>query len=271
MGAAVIHRGEEPPLVAGAGSGAVFFTGCPMRCLYCQNRTISQLCRGKRVSQSELARIMVGFERDGCSTVNLVSPTHYTPLVLESLALARSFGLTLPVVVNSSGYETKECLSLWARERCIFLVDVKYGDNATGRMLSGVDDYWDVVRDAVAYLYDVVGPLRVDARGRAIGGLLVRHLVLPGMRSNPFAVLEFLAGLSTGIPVSVMSQYNPAFYVGDIHDMRRTLDAGEYRVVLEKACELGIETLFVQDPGSHLCYNPDFESPRPFEDAERVL
>lgn len=271
VGAAVIHRGEEPPLVTGAGSGAVFFTGCPMRCTYCQNRAVSQLCRGRKVTPGELARVLVDFEKALCSTINLVSPTHYTPLVLECLSQARRLGLTLPVIVNSSGYETKECLSLWIEERCIYLVDVKYGDNASGRQLSGVDDYWDVVREAVAYLYEAAGPLVVDSQGTAVSGLIVRHLVLPGMRSNPFAVLDFVAGISTEIPVSIMAQYNPAFYVGDLDDMRRTVTQDEYRVVVERALDLGFETLFVQDADASMIYNPDFDAQRPFMDAQRVI
>lgn len=271
IGAAVIHRGEEPPLVHGAGSGAVFFAGCPMRCSYCQNRQVSQLCRGRTVQPQELAAIMLDFQEAGCSNVNLVSPTHYSPWVLESLNIARDRGLEIPVVVNSGGYESVECLDMWAGQDCIYLVDLKYGDNDTGVRLSGVEGYWDAARKAVRHLYETSGPLVLDGEGSAVRGLLVRHLVLPGMRSNPFAVLEFLADLSREIPVSVMSQYNPAFYTGDLDDMRRTVTPGEYRVVVERALELGFETVFTQSLDAFDTYNPDFASCKPFDDLERVL
>ncbi|MCU0575348.1 MAG: radical SAM protein [Desulfobacterota bacterium] len=271
VGAVVVHRGEEPPLVAGSGSGAVFFCGCPMRCSYCQNHQISQSCEGRAMTPGELALAMLRLEGEGCSNINLVSPTHYTPWILESIEQARASGMRLPVLVNSSGYETRECLHLWRDHARIYLMDLKYGDNVAGKTLSGVSDYWDVARDAIEYLWETAGPLVEDTEGRASHGLLVRHLVLPGMISNPFSVLEFLSGLSTEIPVSIMSQYNPVYYRGDMPDMRRPLDAGEYEAVLRKACDLGFETVFCQDMGASDTYNPDFKADRPFDDLSRLL
>ncbi len=271
MGAVVVHRGEEPPLVAGAGSGAVFFCGCPMRCSYCQNAQISQRCQGRPMGTLELAEAMLRLEGAGCSNINLVSPTHYTPWVCDAVASARTRGLKVPVLVNSSGYETRECLEVWREHAQIFLMDLKYGDNATGSALSGVDDYWDAARQAISYLYGAIGPLVNDPAGRAVQGLMVRHLVLPGMRSNPFAVLEFLAGLSTGIPLSLMSQYNPVHYRGDLPDMRRRITPEEYRVVLDRAEELGFETVFCQDLDAANTYNPDFDADHPFDDLPRLL
>jgi putative pyruvate formate lyase activating enzyme len=231
---------------------------------------VSQLCRGREVEPGGLARMMVRFQEAGCSNVNLVSPTHQTPVVLESVRLARSMGLTLPLVVNSGGYESVECLEMWRGLDCIYLVDLKYGDNASGRLFSGVMDYWDRAREALRRLFETAGPLVLDGRGAAVKGLMVRHLVLPGMRSNPFSALEFLAGLSTGIPVSIMSQYNPAFYTGGIEDMRRTLTRPEYEVVLERALDLGFETVYAQNMDSFLSYNPDFDDRRPFSDLARI-
>lgn len=271
VGAVVAHRGEEPPLIAGTGSGAIFFCGCPMRCSYCQNRQISQLCQGTVMTAGELARAMMKLEEDGCSNINLVSPTHYTPWIIESIEMARAAGMGLPVLVNSSGYETRQCLEAWKDHAGIYLMDLKYGDNATGRVLSGVTDYWDVARDAIVYLHETAGPLVVDSGGRAVSGLMVRHLVLPGMISNPFSILEFLAELSTAIPVSIMSQYNPAFYSGEMPDMMRPLDAGEYQVVIERAIALGFDTIYSQDMDASATYNPDFTSECPFNDLNKIL
>lgn len=271
VGSIVIHRGEEPPLVTGAGSGAVFFSGCPLRCAFCQNREISHGAAGTRLSESELADYLLKLEERGCSNINLVSPTHVASRAMHALDLARMRGLDLPVVLNSSGYETVEALQSWGERAGIFLMDLKYGDNATGRDLSRVPDYWDRAREAISWLWETRGPLRTDSQGRAVEGLIVRHLVLPGMRSNPFSVLEFLAGLSLDIPLSIMSQYNPAFYSGEIPELRRPLNPGEYEAVLERACEFGFSTIYAQDMDACSTYVPDFQSASPFGDFTRLL
>ncbi|HON39048.1 MAG: radical SAM protein [Desulfomonilia bacterium] len=271
VGSIVIHRGEEPPLVKGAGSGAVFFSGCPLKCVYCQNRQISHEAAGKILSEEELAGYLVLLQESGCSNINLVSPTHFAPRIIHALDLAVAKGLNLPVMLNSSGYESIESLKCWAGRAHLYLMDLKYGDNEAGRMFSRVSDYWDRAREAIAHLWETVGPLRLDGEGRAVSGLIVRHLVLPGMRSNPFAVLEFLAGLSLEIPVSIMSQYNPHTYTGDMPDMKRPLLPDEYQVVLERAVDLGFSTVFVQDLDASSAYTPDFQSEVPFGDIRRIL
>lgn len=271
VGAVVIHRGEEPPLVMGSGSGAIFFCGCPMRCTYCQNKQISHLCGGKRITTRELAESMVRLQDAGSSNINLVSPTHYTPWILDAIESARKQGLRLPIIVNSSGYETRECLDLWKGYAHIFLMDLKYGDNHTGKVLSGVPDYWDRAREAITYLWLDLGPLELDHEGKALSGLIVRHLLLPAMLSNPFSVLEFLSGLSLDIPLSLMSQYNPCFYQGESPEMRRTVTYDEYQVVLEKALNLGFTTIFSQEMESIATYNPDFNSPSPFSDLTKLF
>lgn len=271
VGAIVIHRGEEPPLVEGAGSGAIFFCGCPLRCSYCQNSQISHLCQGRAIAAPELADFMMRLQDAGCSNINLVSPTHYTPYILDALESAFRLGLNLPVVVNSGGYETRECLELWGRYARIYLMDLKYGDNHAGRSLSRVPDYWDQAREAISFLWETVGPLELDREGRAVGGLIVRHLLLPGMLSNPFSVLEFLAGLSLDIPISLMSQYNPRFYQGESPEMMRGLTRDEYQVVLERALDLGFTTIFAQEMDASGSYNPDFDADSPFGDLTRLL
>ena len=207
----------------------------------------------------------------GCSNINLVTPTHYTPHVLDSLDKAHDLGLSLPVIINSSGYEAISTLKLWKDYADIYLMDLKYGDNNIGKILSNVPDYWDVARQAITYLFESKGPLCLDQDGRGVKGLIVRHLVLPGMLSNPFAVLEFLAGISVEIPVSIMSQYNPSFYQGDINDMKRPLFEDEYEAVMERALELGFSTIFSQDMDACGTYVPDFESPDPFGDELKLL
>jgi len=271
VAAIVAHRGEEPPLVKGAGSGAVFFSGCPLQCAFCQNRQISHRLAGYAVSPEMLADYLLDLERLGCSNINLVSPTHYAIVLAEALSEARRRGLKLPVVLNSSGYESIATLERLRPYIDIYLMDIKYGDNQTGARLCQVRDYWDKTRRAVSWCWETSGALREDAAGAGVAGLIVRHLVLPGMLSNPFAVLEFVAGLSREIPLSLMCQYDPGFYRGELPEMRRSLDEAEYAVVLERASELGIQTVFAQDMDSVRHYSPDFQALHPFGDGANLL
>lgn len=271
IGSVVIHRGEEPPFVHGAGSGAIFFSGCPLKCSYCQNAEISHRGRGRTVSAVDLALYMVTLQEKGCSNINLVTPTHYTPQILRALETARFQGLKVPIMINSGGYETVDTLQMWREYADIYLMDLKYGDNSIGERLSKVADYWDIARVALARLREEVGPFRTDRQGAGIRGLIVRHLVLPGMLSNPFAVLEFLAELSLDIPISIMSQYNPLFYQGDIPEMKRRIDWDEYSVVLERAIDLGFSTIFSQDLDAPHTYVPDFQAQNPFGDYQKIL
>lgn len=271
VAAIVVHRGEEPPLVTGAGSGAVFFGGCPLQCPYCQNRQISHTGYGHILTPDALAGYLLKLQAMGCTNINLVSSSPYAPHLVECLALARAGGLSIPAVLNSSGYERIETLALLLPYISIYLMDIKYGDNNTGRQLSAVADYWDRTREAVAWLWEKVGALQTDAAGAAVSGLLIRHLVLPGMISNPFAVLEFIAELSPRIPVSIMAQYNPAFYDGENPELHRRVSDAEYAVVLERAAELGIETVFAQSLDAPQSYTPDFTAVRPFGEGLNLL
>jgi putative pyruvate formate lyase activating enzyme len=271
VGSIVIHRGEEPPLVTGQGSGAVFFSWCPLKCSFCQNKRISHEGKGTVMSVPDLARSLLTLQERGCSNINLVSPTHYAPAIIEAIDQARGKGLHLPVMLNSSGYEGVDALKRWQGRARLFLMDLKYGDNDTGRRLSRVSNYWDRAREAVRHLWGSHGELVLNEDGAALSGLMVRHLVLPGMLSNPFAVLEFLAELSLDIPVSIMSQYNPAFYGGTIPEMKRTLEKGEYDAVLERACDMGFTTIYGQDMEAVETYVPDFDSEIPFGDQVKIL
>ena len=270
-GAAVVHRGEEPPLTGQLGSGTVFFSGCHLKCSYCQNMQISHGCMGQELNETSLADCFLMLQEKGCANINLVTPTHFSPQIIESLDIAKSRGLYLPIVINSGGYESIETLEMWKDHAAIWLMDIKYGDNATGKLLSNVKDYWDVSRQAVSWIFERFGPLVTDASDLAASGLIIRHLVLPGMLSNPFSVLEFIAALSTGIPVSIMSQYSPAFYTGELPEMKRTLLQEEYDTVIERAVEMGFETIYAQDIVSHEVYMPDFAKPCPFNDCKNIL
>jgi putative pyruvate formate lyase activating enzyme len=210
---------------------------------------------------------MIRLEDAGCSNINLVTPSHFTPEIIDAICLARTKGLMIPIVFNSGGYEKVSTLKVWQTSADIFLMDLKYGDNYAGKRFSRIDDYWDRAREAIAFLLETAGPLVTNDHGRAIKGLIVRHLVLPDMLSNPFAVLEFLAGLSTNIPISIMSQYDPGFYHHDIPGLKRRLKEDEYQVVIKRAMDLGFKTIFTQTMDASKNYSPDFTSSMPFGDT----
>jgi putative pyruvate formate lyase activating enzyme len=271
VSAIVIHRGEEPPLATGAGSGAVFFTGCPLKCPYCQNRQISHENLGCSITPERLSSYLLELQDMGCSNINLVTPTHYADELILSLKAAEDGGLVIPVMLNSSGYENIDTIRMLIPYIDLYLMDIRYGDNQSGNYIGGVPDYWDAAMDAVEYIWQKKGPLKVDKTGRAVSGLIVRHLVLPGMLSNPLSVLDFLACLSLKIPVSLLAQYNPGFYTGAVAEMKRRITQEEYQRVLSRALELGFETVYSQDADSCEHYAPDFRGLHPFDDGINLL
>ncbi len=228
------HHGEEPPLSGSRGSGAVFFSGCNLRCLYCQNGDISREAVGMPVSAEGLAAIVLDLEARGCHNVNFVSPTHVMAQILAGLAEARRAGFDLPVVWNCGGYESVEALRLLDGVVDIYMPDFKYGEEIEGRRLSGVRSYPARARAATREMHRQVGDLVLDANGLAVRGLLVRHLVLPDGRAGTATVMRFLANeISRDTYVNLMDQYRPAGGDGSAFG----LDGRPTPTELEKAAE----------------------------------
>jgi putative pyruvate formate lyase activating enzyme len=262
-----LHFGEEPPISGTRGSGAVFFAGCNLRCVFCQNHQISQEFRKlepRVVSTDQLAGDMLRLEAEGAHNINFVSPSHVVVQMAEAIRLARRRGLAVPIVYNSNGYDSVDALRQIRGLVDVYLPDIKYLDNELGHRLSGVDDYAEVVPGVLREMLDQVGHLTVDEEGVAVRGLLVRHLVLPGHLENARRCLSFLAGLSPGIPVSVMSQYSPQYRAGEYPDIDRYLTQEEYDQVIDWALDLGLENAFVQEIASQEGWLPDFACERPF-------
>jgi len=237
------HFGEEALLVGRFGSGAVFLTGCNLKCIFCQNYDISHLRRGGEVPTSDVARMMLRLQQQGCHNVNWVTPTHQAPMLVEALALAREHGLAAPVVYNCGGYESLEALRLLDGIVDIYMPDAKYGSNQAGKQLSGVPDYWDCNREALAEMYQQVGDLQLDESGIASRGLLVRHLVLPENLARTEVVMEFLAALSKDTYVNVMAQYRPEYRAGEVAGMSRRITGTEHRRAVEAALQAGLHRL----------------------------
>jgi putative pyruvate formate lyase activating enzyme len=265
---ALAHFGEEPPLSGTKGAGTVFFSGCALRCLFCQNYQISQEGLGEPIEAENLARLFLELQEQGCHNLDLVSPTPHWPFILQALELAIPEGLILPLVYNTHGYLLPEILDLLEGIVDIYLPDMKYGEESNAERLSRVGDYPYYNQAAIARLFRQAGPLETDDRGQAVRGLLVRHLVLPAGRSDSHRVLSCLAALSPQIPVSLMAQYRPCFRSGQVPEIHRGLEPAEYEAVVRQAEDLGFEEIFIQDLESAAVYNPDFVRQDPFADLQ---
>ncbi len=238
-----LHFGEEAPLVGVGGSGTIFLTHCNLGCVFCQNYDISREGLGHTVSITEVAQIMLELQERGCHNENLVTPTHYVPVLVEALGLAAQNGLRLPVVYNCGGYESLEALQLLDGIIDIYMPDAKYADPAVSAELSGAADYPQRVRVALAEMYRQDGPLQLDERGIAVRGLLVRHLVLPEGLAGTARVMQFLARLDREMYVNVMAQYHPCYRAHEHARIARRITAEEYEAAVRAAREAGLHRL----------------------------
>ncbi len=234
------HFGEEDVLRGWRGSGTVFFSGCNLRCVYCQNYDISQFVSGQAVDAAQLAEIFLEVQREGCHNLNLVTPSHVVAQILEALAIAVPHGLRLPIVYNTSGYDSVATLRLLDGVVDIYMPDVKYSDSAIGQQYSGIPHYWEVVRPALREMHRQVGDLRIE-RGLAVRGLLIRHLVLPGRLAGSQEVLRFIAEeISRDSWINVMDQYHPSYRAYDYPELARRITSSEYAEVVAYARSLGL-------------------------------
>jgi putative pyruvate formate lyase activating enzyme len=238
------HFGEEAPLVGRCGSGTIFFTNCNLRCLFCQNYSISQLGEGQKVGKEELAYIMLSIQAKGCHNINLVSPTHVIPQILEALELAVESGLHLPLVYNSGGYDSVETLRILDGIVDIYMPDMKYDDDETARELSGIEDYPEVNKAAIKEMHRQTGDLEIDGEGVAQRGLLVRHLVLPHGLAGTKGIVNFLSTeISRNTYVNIMAQYQPCYKALGIPSLGRRISSAEFDGALSLAQEAGLSRL----------------------------
>ncbi len=238
------HHGEEPELTGYFGSGTVFFTGCNLGCVFCQNYDISQESKGVKIDREGLVRVMLDLQNKGCHNINWVSPTHLTPLLLPALEEARSRGLEAPLVYNTGGFDSSETLKMLEGWVDIYMPDAKYGDSGMAKRYSGAPGYWEVNRAALREMHHQVGDLLVE-EGVARRGLLVRHLVLPEDISASLEVFKFIAEeLSPDTYVNIMDQYRPSYKALEFPEISRRIDHEEYRTALMLARSLGLRRGF---------------------------
>lgn len=238
------HFGEEPPLIGPPGrrkgSGTVFFSGCNLSCIYCQNYDISQHAEGRALPPEFVAAFFLSLQEEGCLNINLVTPTHVVPQILKALLLAAGEGLRLPVVYNCGGYESVETLRLLDGVVDIYMPDFKYSDDHIARELSKAPGYWKHARAAFKEMHRQVGDLVIE-QGVARRGLLVRHLVLPGGLSGYEKIFHFLAEeLSADTFINIMDQYRPCWKAFERPPLDRRITSEEFKDALEAARRAGL-------------------------------
>ena len=245
------HFGEESPLVGTGGSGTIFFSRCNLLCIFCQNYDISHCPQGEEgvaVEPEELARIMVGLQDQGCHNVNFVTPTHVMPQILAALPPAIEMGLHLPLVYNSSGYDSVDSLQLLEGIVDIYMPDFKFWDPDHAKTYAHAEDYPGVAKLALKEMHRQVGDLVIDDSGLARRGLLIRHLVMPGCLDETEAILNFIATeISPDSYVNVMDQYRPCGKAGEFEGLDRTLTGDEYHQAKEMAKRAGLTRLDEKD------------------------
>lgn len=283
---AALHMWEEPPISGSKGSGTIFFSGCSLGCVYCQNHAISRSNVGDEVDEVRLSDIMLDLQDQDALNINLVTPTHFAPTIRRSIIRAKERGLDIPIVWNTGGYERASCIYDNAGLVDIYLSDMKYFSDGIAKGYSGIDDYFDHAIEAIDAMLETVGTPVFDEVGsdrRMVRGVIVRHMVLPGRLDDSKRVLEELhARFGGSILYSIMNQYTPVLSrladEGDPHACRvlsrfpelgRAVSVDEYEQVLDHADGIGIEDYFWQDgPTCEESFIPDFASETPSRGAD---
>jgi putative pyruvate formate lyase activating enzyme len=237
------HFGEESPLVGKNGSGTIFFSGCNLGCLFCQNEDISLGGQGTEIGADRLAGIMLRLQEMGCHNINLVTPTHQVLPIMEALEIAIGEGLRLPLVYNCGGYESVATLKLLDGIVDIYMPDFKFGEPGPAEKYTDAGDYPDRAGEALTEMHAQVGDLTLDDRGVARQGLLVRHLVLPRGLAGTKKVTEFVAGLSKATYTNIMAQYRPCGRTGEFPEMARAITGEEHRGAVKDAFKAGLTRL----------------------------
>ncbi|MCI8949105.1 MAG: radical SAM protein [Lachnospiraceae bacterium] len=249
---ASLHHWEEPCISGNRGSGTVFFTGCTLRCCFCQNFQISQEGIGKELSSSQLARIFLSLQNQGAHNINLVTPTQFLPHILEAICLARP-ELNIPIVYNSSGYERKEIIDALDGFADIYLPDFKYFDPSLSRRYSHAGDYFSAASEAILPMIQQKGaPVLDPESGLLKSGVMIRHMVLPGAKEDSIKLLRWIKETlpPKSFLISLLSQYTPFYQSGRYPELNRRITSYEYSKVLEEAIRLGLTDGYMQKKSS---------------------
>ncbi len=245
---ASLHMWEEPCISGETGSGTVFFSGCNLKCVFCQNFDISSKCHGKEITVERLAEIFLELQEKGALNINLVTPTHYVIQIISALKIAKKNGLNIPIVYNTSCYEKRETIKLLDGLIDIYLPDFKYFDNQYSNKYSKAPNYFEYASEALDEMVKQVGCAEFDENGIMKKGVIVRHLLLPGLISDSKNVLKYLYDTyKDKIYISIMNQYTPLPHVSKYQELNRKVTEQEYDELINYAIDLGIENGFIQE------------------------
>ncbi len=258
---AYLHMWEEPCISGENGSGTVFFTGCNLKCIYCQNHKIALNECGKEITIEELVSVFFNLKEMGANNINLVTPSHYVKELSIALKIAKEKGLSLPIVYNTSSYENVESLRLLEGLVDVYLPDLKYMDPAISKKYSNAGDYFEVAHKAIEEMYRQVGQPQFDHEGIIRKGVIVRHLILPGCTKDSKDVIKYLyETYGDNIFISIMNQYTPLEMVKDIKELNRKITDEEYDEVVDFAIDIGVENGFIQEgETASESFIPDFD------------
>ena len=256
-----LHMWEEPCISGEKGSGTIFFSCCNLKCIFCQNHNISINNNGKEITIDKFVEICLKLQEMGANNINLVTPTMYIPLIKEGLIIAKGKGLSIPIVYNSSGYESVETLKELDGLIDIYLPDFKYFDNKLAVDFSTADNYFSIAKDALKEMYRQVNkPIFKD--DIMVKGMIVRHLLLPNHIDDSKKIIEYLYDTyKDNIYLSIMNQYTPVLKIEKFKELNKTVSNDEYGELIDYACDLGISKAFIQE--GETCkesFIPDFNN-----------
>ena len=242
-----LHQWEEPCLIGKNGAGTIFFSYCNLRCCFCQNYQISQKNYGIEVDIKRLSEIFIEQQERGAANIELVTPTHYVPQIIEALNIAKSYGLTLPILYNSNGYENVETIELLRGYVDIFLPDLKYFNDDTAIKYSAAPNYFKIATLSINKMFKLVGRVKFNSDGQLKSGVIVRHLILPNHRHESMKIIDWLYNnFGDDIYISLMNQYTPMFNAAKHKKINRHLTTFEYDSVVNYAVDLGIKNCYIQ-------------------------
>lgn len=255
-----LHMWEEPCISGDKGSGTIFFSNCNLKCIFCQNYYISTENNGSLYTVEEFADMCIDLQNRGALNINLVTPTHFVPLIIDGLKLAKEKGLTIPIVYNTSSYENVETLKLLEGIVDIYLPDLKYIDNNISKKYSGIDDYFEVATKAIKEMYREQPKCIFNKDGIMQKGVIVRHLLLPGMENDSKKILKYLYDTyKNNIYISIMNQYTPVRTL-KYKELNKKVDENVYNDVIDYAWDIGIRNAFTQEEGTQKeSFIPDFK------------
>lgn len=250
---AELHLWEEPPISCGKGSGTIFFSHCNLKCVFCQNHEISQEYSGAYITIERLSEIFLELQEKGANNINLVTPTHYVPQIIEAIEISKSNGLTLPILYNTNTYDTLDTIKLLDGYIDVYLPDFKYFDDKHAIKYSKVDNYLENIMPVLEEMVRQTGKASFDEKGRIVKGVIIRHLMLPGLLFDSKKIIDKIYNtFGNKVYISIMNQYIPLHKASNYPEINKSLNPKHYDSLVSYACEIGVENGFIQEDGANV-------------------